>query len=189
MRVIFPALLLLVVPVIVSAHHSRAEFATLTEEIRGEILAARWTNPHPEITLRTRTDDGTEETLTIQVYGAANNLRQAGVTDALFSMGDEVTIAGNRSTRRPNFILGTHMLLDDGRQAVFSRTLEPYWSVAAVGGLEDYLAGGSGLADALTENRGLFRMWSMSVVKQMGLIWFQAKRVFCSSISYYAARR
>jgi hypothetical protein len=29
----------------------------------------------------------------------------------------------------------------------------------------------------------------VSVVKQMGLIWFQAKRVFCSSISYYAARR
>jgi len=154
---------LFLVPIILSAHHSRAEFSEVTEEIRGEILAARWTNPHPEITLRARAKNGSEETLTIQVYGAANNLRQAGVTDDLFSIGDEVTIAGQRSTRRPRFVLGSHMLLVDGRQAVFSRTLEPHWSVDAVGGLEDFVAGGSGLADGVAENRGLFRMWSFDV--------------------------
>ncbi|MFL2546792.1 MAG: DUF6152 family protein [Candidatus Rariloculaceae bacterium] len=150
----------LLLPGIVFAHHSRAEFSNQTEEITGELVSARWVNPHPELTLRVTTDDGATETLVVQVYGAANNLRVVGVTDELFEIGDEVTIAGQRSTRREGLVLGTHMLLADGRQAVFSRTLDPFWSNEAVGGRENFLAAAPDLADALNENRGLFRMWS-----------------------------
>jgi hypothetical protein len=161
MKVLIVLLGFLLAPTLGFTHHSRAEFSNEVEEITGELISARWTNPHPELTLLVTGSDGLQETLVIQVYGAANNLRQAGVTDELFDIGDEVMVAGQRSTHRENFMLGTHMLLADGRQAVFSRTLEPFWSSEAIGGMEDYLEGGSGLANGLLENRGLFRMWSI----------------------------
>ena len=162
MRVGISAVCLLLVPVVGLGHHSRAEFAESVEEIAGEIVGARWTNPHPEITLRADLADGGEEQLQIQVYGAANNLRQAGVTDELFEIGDRVTIVGRRSTRRPGLVLGTHLLLGDGRQAILSRTLEPYGPGEVVGGLDAFLANASGLADAAAENLGFFRVWSIT---------------------------
>ena len=162
MRAGISAVCLLLVPVVGTGHHSRAEFAESVEEIAGEIVGARWTNPHPEITLRADLADGGEEQLQIQVYGAANNLRQAGVTDELFEIGDRVTVVGRRSTRRPGLVLGTHLLLGDGRQAILSRTLEPYGPGEVVGGLDAFLANASGLADAAAENRGFFRVWSIT---------------------------
>lgn len=152
---------LLLLPVVGSGHHSRAEFAELVEELAGEIVSARWTNPHPEIVLKVEQEDGAEEQLQIQVYGAANNLRQAGVTDELFEIGDRITIVGRRSTRRPGLVLGMHMLLSDGRQAILSRTLEPYGSGEVIGGMEAFLGNASRIADAAAENRGFFRVWSI----------------------------
>ena len=162
MRAGISAVCLLLAPVVGTGHHSRAEFAESVEEIAGEIVSARWTNPHPEITLRADLADGGEEQLQIQVYGAANNLRQAGVTDELFEIGDRVTVVGRRSTRRPGLVLGTHLLLGDGRQAILSRTLEPYGPGEVVGGLDAFLANASGLADAAAENLGFFRVWSIT---------------------------
>ena len=162
MRAGISAVCLLLVPVVGTGHHSRAEFAESVEEIAGEIVSARWTNPHPEITLRAELADGGEEQLQIQVYGAANNLRQAGVTDELFEIGDRITVVGRRSTRRPGLVLGTHLLLGDGRQAILSRALEPYGSREVVGGLDAFLANASGLADAAAENLGFFRVWSIT---------------------------
>ena len=160
MRVCIAACLLLF-PVVASVHHSRAEFSDRVEELRGEIVSARWTNPHPEIVLRTSRADGEDELLQVQVYGAANNLRQAGVTDELFAVGDQIMIVGQRSTRRPGRVLGTHMFLADGRQAILSRTLEAYRPGDVIGGLEAFVANASRLADAATENRGFFRVWSI----------------------------
>ena len=153
---------LLLFPAVAFVHHSRAEFSERVEEIAGVIVGARWTNPHPEIILRAEQADSGEEQLQIQVYGAANNLRQAGVTDELFEIGDRITVVGRRSTRRPGIVLGTHLLLADGRQAILSRTLEPYGSGEVVGGIEAFLANASGLADAAAENRGFFRVWSIT---------------------------
>ena len=161
MRLAIAAVCLLLVPAVGSAHHSRAEFSDRVEEIFGEIVSARWTNPHPEIILRAETADGGEEELQIQVYGAANNLRQAGVTDELFEIGDRVMIVSRRSTRRPGVVLGSHLFLADGRQAILSRALEPYRPGEVIGGLEAFLANSSELADAAAENRGLFRVWSI----------------------------
>ena len=161
MRAGLSVVCLLLLPAVGSGHHSRAEFAELVEEIAGEIVSARWINPHPEITLRADLADGGEEQLQIQVYGAANNLRQAGVTDELFEIGDRITIVGRRSTRRPGIVLGTHMFLADGRQAILSRALEPYRPGEVIGGLEAFLENSSRLADGAAENRGFFRVWSI----------------------------
>ncbi len=159
--VVASTLCLLLFPIMGSVHHSRAEFSEQVEEISGEIISFRWNNPHPEIVLRTSRDDGEEESLQIQVYGAANNLSQAGVTDELFEVGDHIMIVGQRSTRRPGLVLGTHMFLADGRQAILSRTLEPYRPGEVVGGLDAFIENASALADAASENRGFFRVWSI----------------------------
>ena len=154
-------LCLLLLPVAGSGHHSRAEFSEQVEEIQGEIVSFRWSNPHPMIMLRAVRDDAEEETLQIQVYGAANNLSQAGVTDELFEVGDRIMIVGRRSTLRPGLVLGTHMFLADGRQAILARTLEPYRPGEVVGGLDAFIENASTLADAASENRGFFRVWSI----------------------------
>ena len=157
MKSVAAKLLIAVFPLIASAHHSRAEFADEIQEFEGEIVRINWTNPHPRIDIKVVSDD---EILQIQVYGGPTSLARAGVTDELFRIGDNVTIVGRRSTVRPNYALGTDMLLTDGREAILTRTVEPYWSGEYVGGLETFIASGPQLANAASENRGLFRVWS-----------------------------
>jgi len=157
MRLAFVAIGIFLVPVATSAHHSRAEFADDVQEIVGEIVKVKWANPHPAIHIRV---DGGSETVQIQIFGSASSVRRAGVSDELFAIGDRVTIVGRFSTRRPNYALGTNMLLADGREAILTRTAGPYWSGEYIGGLEAFMASGPNMADTVAENRGLFRVWS-----------------------------
>ena len=55
---------------------------------------------------------------------------QTGVPRDTFQIGDRITIAGQVSTRRDFYFLGTNVLLPDGTEAVMSVRLEPYWSGA-----------------------------------------------------------
>ena len=161
MKIAATVVCLFLFPALGSAHHSRAEFSEQVEEIPGEIVGVQWSNPHPVITLRAFPDDGEEERLEIQVYGAANNLSQAGITGELFEIGDRVTVVGQRSTRRPGLVLGTHLFLADERQVILSRALEPYRPGEVIGGLEAFISNASLFADAANENRGFFRVWSV----------------------------
>jgi len=90
----FTVVLLAALPLSAFAHHSRAEFTGEVEAIEAELVSARWVNPHPQLELRVIFESGTEELLRIQVFGSARSLRQAGVTEALFDSGDDVTIVG-----------------------------------------------------------------------------------------------
>lgn len=171
MRVIVATLSLFFFSVVASAHHSRAEFSSEVQEIEGEIVSVTWANPHPRITLKIVNDAGEEEILQVQVFSDPVPLARAGVTDELFGPGDHVTMVGRRSTRRASYLLGTNMLLADGREAILTRTVGPHWSGEYVGGTQAFLATGPKLADAASENRGLFRVWSRpEVIEGPGLI-------------------
>lgn len=148
---------LLLVTSSASAHHSRAEFEDNFQEITGEIVGVNWSNPHPSIDLRVADKS---EIVQIQVFGSATSVGRAGVSDELFAIGDRVTVLGSYSTRRPNYALGTNMLLADGREAILTRTVESYWSGEFIGGIDAFTASGPKMADAALENRGLFRVWS-----------------------------
>ena len=85
-------LTLMVLPIVTSAHHSRAEFSGETQEISGELLAVDWSNPHPVFTLRIDEQDDMEGIWEIQGYGSIYTLTRAGVTGDHFSVGDQVKV-------------------------------------------------------------------------------------------------
>ena len=137
------------------AHHSRAEFTTEVVELEGELVAVQWVNPHPTFKLRV-----SGETWDVQVFGGISVLTRGGVEGRLFSEGQHVRIAGNPSSRRPHALLGTHVLLPDGLEAVLHYGLAPRWSERFVGGLANDGFDPTILAAAAAENRGIFRVWS-----------------------------
>ena len=152
---------LLVLPSIVSAHHSRAEFSDTVEEISGELVAIDWRNPHPDFSVRVTDESGEEKLWDIEGYGSLYTLQRAGVTRETFEDVESVRIAGQVSTRRENALLVTHMLLPDGTQVIFRRDAEPYWTNEAIGGSEVWNADESDVVDTVRENRGIFRVWSI----------------------------
>jgi len=152
----------LLLPVVASAHHSRAEFAPEDQEIEGEIVAIAWRNPHPVLTVKIVNDAGEEELWDVEGWQSANSLIRKGVTGDVFTVGQHVRAAVRVSGRRDRLMLGTSISLGDGTQAVLRPGFEPYWPDQAVIGEETTAlrardaAAGSTTAD----NRGLFRVWS-----------------------------
>ena len=159
MKFLAATLALAALPLVVAAHHSRAEFSLEMQEIEGELVSVDWSNPHPTFTLQVLHEDQAE-LWQIQGYGSIYTLTRAGVTGDYFAPGDRVRLAGQLSTRRERLFLVSNALISDGIEVVFRRDAEPRWSETGVGGEEGYVAEASDFVDAATENRGIFRLWS-----------------------------
>ena len=56
MRLEAAAFILAVVPVVASAHHSRAEYSAEVQEIEGTLVEVLWRNPHPGFTIEVDED-------------------------------------------------------------------------------------------------------------------------------------
>jgi len=145
-----------------SAHHSRAEFSDEIEELEGEIVKVQWVNPHPHLTIKITGGSNIDETWRVQTFGGGRMFGGAEGAARLFSIGSNVRFLGSKSTRRPNYFLGTNALLEDGTEAILGAVFEPRWSERFVSGVD-----GSGqqqrtVVDAASEDRGIFRIWSMS---------------------------
>ena len=152
----------LLLPIVTSAHHSRAEFASEVREIEGELVAVAWRNPHPVLTVKIVNDAGEEELWEVEGWQSANSLIREGVTGDVFTVGQRVTAAVQVSGRRDRLMLGTSISLGDGTQAVLRPGFEPYWADQAVIGRETTASRAADTAAGSTtaDNRGLFRVWS-----------------------------
>ncbi len=144
-----------------SAHHSRAEFSDEAGELEGQIVEVRWLNPHPVLSIRVVNERGEQEVWQIQTFGGAAMLGGPAGAAELFPEGSRIRIAGRASTRRPNYFLGTNALLEDGTEALLGGLSQPLWSERTVGGA-DNVGQQREVVDAANENRGIFRIWSMS---------------------------
>lgn len=144
----------------VMAHHSRSEFTDEVQVLEGELTAVRWANPHPTFELQMSNPDGSERSYEIQAYGTMYTLSRGGVSADYFNLGEKVQIAGQISTRRENVFLANNMLLENGQEIVLNGGAEPYFNQEGVGGLANWAANESDVADAEVENLGLFRVWS-----------------------------
>ena len=152
-------LLLFVLPVVASAHHSRAEFSDEIREIEGELVEVSWRNPHPVLTLKVVGDAGEEELWGVESWQSANTLSRKGVTSDVFKVGERVRAAVRVSNRREYLLLGLSISLGDGTQAVLRPGFEPFWA--------DQSVLGSGVSGRRAETnvgdakgQGLFRVWS-----------------------------
>jgi hypothetical protein len=145
-----------------SAHHSRAEYSAEALEIEGTLVAVLWRNPHPGFTIETVGPDGKRTTWEVEGWSSLYTFDRAGIARDRFAEGDTVRVVGLPSGRRPARMLGTHILLADGTEAVLKRDADPYWARPEhLGGREKWeSATRTAVVDASAENRGLFRVWS-----------------------------
>ena len=155
MRVAFALSIFLAVPIGAIAHHSRAEFANETREIDGVITSVVWRNPHIALFVDAPGDDGAATSWRIEGLTRPAALERAGVSAALFAVGDRITAFGQVSRFR-DALLVTNILLADGREVLMDANVAQHWSGPVVGDAE---APAPQLADAARENRGFYRAW------------------------------
>ncbi len=148
---------LLALPILSSAHHSRAGFTDETTELVGTLVAVDWRNPHFRFTLRTERE-GVEQLWAAEAL-SLYSLQREGVTRDLFTVGERVRVAGNRSSRGDLAFNATNILLEDGREVLVANNAEPRWSDDYIGG-RDLLVAELDAEAMRAENRGLFRVWS-----------------------------
>jgi len=151
------------VPLAASGHHSRIEFSDEVLELEGELLEVVWLNPHPALFLQVLNESGEEETWRVEAHTGVRVYNRMGVTPDLFTIGETVKVAGNLSTRREKYFLGLSVLLADNREVKLSRDDPPFWNADTVIGTDGSVPfNEEALRNASTENRGLFRIWSVS---------------------------
>lgn len=153
-------LILWALPVLASAHHSRAEFSAEIQEIEGELVAIAWRNPHPVLTLKVVNAAGEEELWGIESWSSANSLLRKGVNSDAFTVGQRITAAVRASNRRENLWLGTSISLGNGTQAVLRPGYEPYWPDQAVLGSEAAALPRDRAVAAIAQEQRLFRIWT-----------------------------
>ena len=159
---LFTAVSLALLPLTLSAHHSRAEFAKEQSEIEGELLRVHWRNPHAGLDMRVTNDEGVDEIWRVETYGSPNLFSRMGVEREHFVAGQRITVAANISERRPLYALGSNVLFENGKEAVLSATIKPRWSQDHVGGSDQSDVDMSQLVDAASENKRIFRVWSIA---------------------------
>ncbi len=146
-RLLCIALVWIVFSTELSAHHSTAFYGDEVLELEGELLGVKWRNPHVTWQLMVTGADGTEVLWNLE--GASTYpLKRAGVTRDLFVIGDRIKVAGNLSLREDNVFLAKNMLLPDGKELLL-------W-----GNIAAHFDDANRLADAASENKGIFRVWS-----------------------------
>ena len=142
-----------VVPLVVSGHHSRAEFAEEILDLPAEIVEVAWRNPHPALMVRITNEAGEEEILRVEGWSSANTLDRQGVSGDTFEVGDQVRVAIQASRRRAGAYLGRSVLLEDGTEASLGGPA--FWE-----GADRLTASADSSATAGGGARGLFRVWS-----------------------------
>ena len=160
MRITPVTLLLLILPLDLSAHHSRAEYVEEIE-LEGTLVDILWRNPHPGFTIEVE-ENGQIISWTLEGWSSLNGFTRVGITPDRFELGDTIKVFGRISERRAGRILSTHILLADGTEAVLMRQADPYWGESEhLGGKDRWeTETQAAIVNASEENRGIFRVWS-----------------------------
>jgi hypothetical protein len=134
------------------AHHSRVEYNRgEIYEFEGEVVRVVWRSPHVMFTVREQTDDGPKDWV-LEGPGAGTLLHE-GLVDGHVAVGDQVMAAGQRSSRRDDWLRLANIMTPDGPELVFAGGAR--WSENVMGGDAPptaHVASG-------TEPDGIFRVW------------------------------
>ncbi len=162
---------LMALPLVVLAHHSvPANFdSSTTVETEGEITEIHWQNPHVRFTLRVAEANEAQAEWSLQTH-SLSIMKRMDVTEPFVKIGDRVKVAGWPARRGVGMFVN-NMLLPSGEEFVFSFNAKPAdlrWSNQLWGTNERWFAEGG---DASAAQRGIFRVWSTSLVGGEGFIW------------------
>lgn len=139
---------LTLLPLAASAHHSVAYYGDEVIELVGELVEVEWRNPHVRLTVEAVNDRGVPEIWQME-GNSIYNLARSGVTADSLTVGQQVIVAGQRSTREDRMMLVNSVLLPDGQELLlWLNNIELFRDEER-------------LVDAAAENRRLFRVWSV----------------------------
>jgi len=151
------------------AHHSVAvSFDTgLNVQVEGQITSIEWRNPHILFTLTAT--DGSDAEWEIETH-SLSIMRRLDAAEPFVAIGDQVKAAGWPS-RQGRGMFVNNMLLPSGEEFVFDFRPEPtdlIWSDRMWGSNANWFAESGDRSD---EERGIFRVWSTTLVDGNGFFW------------------
>lgn len=148
---------ILLLPALGTAHHARIGVFDMDNivELRGEVTKILWRNPHVRFSIRT--DEG--EIWDIET-NSVSIIRRMDISPEIMSVGDDISVAGNKARSGSRDMWVNNVLLADGREVVTRPGVEPYWSDSTLGTSEVWLAEGTDASDSEARVRGIFRVWS-----------------------------
>ena len=141
-----------------SAHHSpNVHFdRSDVQEISGTLTDVEWRNPHVQLSVAVRDENG--DVVIWQVEEAGPNFQvRRGLSESDYEVGAPIKVAGFRGRRNPTALFATNTLLAGGRELVFELFAEPRWATDLVPSEEAFRA--TNVRDTTSEARGLFRVW------------------------------
>jgi hypothetical protein len=159
LRRLIPALAIVVAVIPSHAHHFFGLYSDDVRELEGTLVDVDWRNPHVRFTLSVSSDSGSEAFWTLE--GAAGYiLQRRGLERDLFQPGDRLRVAGRPHTRDATLIWLHNVLLDGGEELLMIGGVEPRWTDESLGSDQELV-----LENTELQNRGLFRVWSLPVLR------------------------
>lgn len=156
-RILFAPILIL--SAVAEAHHSVSHFSDEFTEMTGTLVDIRWRNPHIFFYLETEEADGESKVWEMEA-GTIYMIGRAGVTRDMFTIGDKVRVAGNRSRLYGDKFWLTNVLLPEGQEILVVARGTPRWTDQIVGGRSQWTNIALHRDETSGEGRGIFRVWS-----------------------------
>jgi hypothetical protein len=150
---------LLVLPTVVSAHHSTSEYdQTVKVEIEGEVIKKFWKNPH--VIFHVATMQGGEEVVWIIEGSSVSAQNRRGITSDVINIGDKIRVAGHASTRRANDMVMQNILLSSGQELMLRGNGKRQWPDVQRLAVSNSGPSSEAIAEAEASADGLFRVWT-----------------------------
>lgn len=141
------------------AHHSTTHFSPDVSEMRGVLVDLHWRNPHVYFFLETVEENGETKTWEMEA-GTIYMIGRAGVTRDLFTVGDTIRVAGNKSEVYDDKFWVENILTAEGIEVAVTAGNEPYFTNALIGGRNQWTNEAFVQNGSASEGNGIYRVWS-----------------------------
>jgi len=151
-------LLLLLLPFSLQAHHSTTHFSDEVTEMEGVLSDLSWKNPHVYFYVDVE-EDGVTKTWELEA-GTIYMIGRAGVTRDLFTVGERIRIAGNKSNVYDDKFWLTNVMGEDGKEILVVARGQARWADEVIGGRGQWTNDAFVKEGDAVEGNGIFRVWS-----------------------------
>ena len=140
------------------AHHSMSHFEDAVTEMEGVLTDVIWRNPHVFFELETVEANGEKKVWEMEA-GTIYILGRAGVTRDLFTVGETIRVAGNKSSEYPDKFWVENILTENGNEIMVVLRGSPRWNDEAAGGIDSW-KNEAFMQGETSKGSGIFRVWS-----------------------------
>lgn len=156
---IFLCVALFFLPSLIShAHHSTTHFSDEFTEMEGTLVDVHWRNPHVFFSIEVE-NEGAKKIWEMEA-GTIYMIGRAGVTRDLFTVGEQVRVAGNASDVYEDKFWLTNIMGQDGKEILVVAGGEARWTDEVIGGRRNWTNEAFVKEGEAVKGEGIFRVWS-----------------------------